>query len=255
MSLKCNFQMWHGLRSDGLEPSSSLALCQQFAEGTVRRPTSLSLRIFMKNMWVLMKTPIVLSLVVCSIVSSFPFHTFAEEKNVASISGTVKAKKAKYLKDTIVYIEHVPGTFEPQKEHAVIDQKNMAFIPHVLPLLQGTTVDFLNSDMVQHNVYSLDDVADHFNLGTWLKGETRPFTFNKLGIASIRCNVHVDMLAYVLVLQNPFFARVDKEGKFSIANVPEGKYIVKVWNERYKAENKQIEVKSDTTATLEFDLK
>ncbi|OOP57969.1 MAG: hypothetical protein AYP45_00275 [Candidatus Brocadia carolinensis] len=178
-----------------------------------------------------------------------------KKKNIASISGTVKAKKAKYLKDTIVYIEHVPGTFEPQKEHAVIDQKNMAFIPHVLPLLQGTTVDFLNSDMVQHNVYSLDDVADHFNLGTWLKGETRPFTFNKLGIASIRCNVHVDMLAYVLVLQNPFFARVDKEGKFSIANVPEGKYIVKVWNERYKAENKQIEVKSDTTATLEFDLK
>lgn len=116
-------------------------------------------------------------------------------------------------------------------------------------------IDFLNSDMVQHNVYSPDAVADNMNLGTWLKGETRPFTFNKLGIASIRCNVHADMLAYVLVLQNPYFARVDNEGKFSITNVPEGKYVIKVWNERFKSEDKQVEIKADATTTIEFDLK
>lgn len=249
MFLKLNFQRWHGLRSVGL------VHFREFADGTVKRLTSLSLQIFMRNMRLLMKTSIVLSIVVCSIVSSFTFHSFAEEKDLASINGTVKAKKAKYLKDTIVYIGHVPGTFEPQKERAVIDQKNMAFIPHVLPILQGTTVDFLNSDMVQHNVYSLDAVADNFNLGTWLKGETRPFTFNKLGVASIRCNVHVDMLAYVLVLQNPFFARVDNKGNFSITNVPEGKYIIKLWNERFKAEDKQVEVKAGATVTIELDMK
>lgn len=249
MFLKFNFQRWHGLRSDGL------VHCREFAGGTVKRSTSLSLQIFMRNMRLLMKTSIVLSIVICSIISCFTFHSFAEEKNLASISGTVKAKKAKYLKDTIVYIEHVPGTFEPQKERAVIDQKNMAFIPHVLPILQGTTVDFLNSDMVQHNVYSLDAVADNFNLGTWLKGETRSFTFNKLGVASIRCNVHVDMLAYVLVLQNPFFARVDNKGNFSITNAPEGKYIIKLWNERFKAEDKQVEVKAGATVTIELDMK
>ena len=131
----------------------------------------------------------------------------------------------------------------------------MTFIPHVLPLLRGTTVDFLNSDMVQHNVYSPDAVADNFNLGTWLKGETRPFTFNKLGIASIRCNVHVDMLAYVLVLQNPYFARVDNEGKFSIANVPLGKYTVKLWSERLKADDQQVNVIVGPPARVEFILK
>lgn len=255
MFLKFNFQRWHGIRSDGLASLLKLALYREFAGGTDKRSTSLPPQIFMRNMRLLMKTSIVLSIVVCSIVSGFTFHSFAEEKNLASINGTVKAKKAKYLKDTIVYIEHVPGTFEPQKEHAVIDQKNMAFIPHVLPILQGTTVDFLNSDMVQHNVYSLDAVADNFNLGTWLKGETRPFTFNKLGVASIRCNVHVDMLAYVLVLQNPFFARVDNKGNFSITNAPEGKYIIKLWNERFKAEDKQVEVKAGATVTIEFDMK
>lgn len=201
------------------------------------------------------KAWVVLSFAAFFIMVGFTLPAVAEEKGLGTINGTVKAKKPKHLRDTIVYIESVQNAFEPQKEHAVIDQKNIAFIPHVLPVVKGTTVDFLNSDMVQHNVYSPDAVADNFNLGTWLKGETRPFTFNKLGIASIRCNVHVDMLAYVLVLQNPYFTRIDKEGKFSIANVPEGKYVVKLWNERFKAEDKQVEVKAGAAATIEFELK
>ncbi|MDN3513659.1 MAG: carboxypeptidase regulatory-like domain-containing protein [Candidatus Brocadia sp.] len=202
-----------------------------------------------------MNTKIGLFFAACFVTVSFTFLVFAEEKGLGTISGTVKAKKAKYLKDSIVYIENVPNGFEPQKERAVIDQKNMTFIPHVLPLLKGTTVDFLNSDLVQHNVYSPDTVADNFNLGTWLKGETRPFTFNKLGVASIRCNVHVDMLAYVLVLQNPYFARVDNEGKFSIPNVPEGKYTIKLWSERFKTQDRQVEVKAGATETVAFELK
>ncbi|NUO08486.1 MAG: hypothetical protein HUU08_07385 [Candidatus Brocadia sp.] len=202
-----------------------------------------------------MNTKIGLFFAACFVTVSFTFLVFAEEKGLGTISGTVKAKKAKYLKDSIVYIENVPNGFEPQKERAVIDQKNMTFIPHVLPLLKGTTVDFLNSDLVQHNVYSPDAVADNFNLGTWLKGETRPFTFNKLGVASIRCNVHVDMLAYVLVLQNPYFARVDNEGKFSITNVPEGKYTIKLWSERFKTQDRQVEVRVGATEAIAFELK
>lgn len=191
----------------------------------------------------------------CFVTASFTFNTFAEEKGPGTINGAVKTKKAKYLKDTIVYIEQVSDTFDPPKEHAVVDQKNMAFIPHVLPLIKGTTVDFLNSDTVQHNVYSPDAVADNFNLGTWMKGETRPFTFNKLGIATIRCNVHVDMLAYVLVLQNPYFARVDNEGRFSFVNVPEGKYVIKLWNKRYKAVDQKVDVKAGVISDVTFELK
>ena len=197
----------------------------------------------------------VLFFAVFSITAITTIRVFAEEKGLGTINGTVKAKKAKYLRDTLVYIENVTNSFEPPQEHAVMDQKNMAFIPHILPLLKGTTVDFLNSDMVQHNVYSPDAVTDNVNLGTWLKGDIRPFTFNKLGIASMRCNAHVDMLAYVLVLQNPYFARVNNDGSFSITNLPEGKYTVKLWNERYKAEDRQVEVKANVSATAEFELK
>ena len=255
MFRKFNFKGWHGLRRDGSTRSPCTMLRPELVEGLVERQTCLSVLDLNKNKWLYMKTMIILFFAVFFVTASSTLRAFAEEKGLGTINGTVKAKKAKYLRDTIIYIENVPNTFEPQKEHIVIDQKNMTFIPHVLPLLRGTTVDFLNSDMVQHNVYSPDAVADNFNLGTWLKGETRPFTFNKLGIASIRCNVHVDMLAYVLVLQNPYFARVDNEGKFSIANVPLGKYTVKLWSERLKADDQQVNVIVGPPARVEFILK
>jgi len=210
---------------------------------------------FSNNMRVYRKTLSVLFFTVFLVTASTAISVFAEEKGLGTINGMVKAKKAKYLRDTLVYIENVTNSFEPPQEHAVMDQKNMAFIPHVLPLLKGTTVDFLNSDMVQHNVYSPDAVTDNVNLGTWLKGEVRPFTFNKLGVVSMRCNVHVDMLAYVLVLQNPYFAKLNNDGSFSITNMPEGKYTLKLWNERYKAGDRQVEVKANATSTIEFELK
>ena len=210
---------------------------------------------FSNNKQVYRKTLSILFFTIFLVTARTTHLTFAEEKGLGTINGTVKAKKAKYLRDTLVYIENVTNSFDPPQEHAVMDQKNMAFIPHILPLLKGTTVDFLNSDMVQHNIYSPDAVADNMNLGTWLKGEVRSFTFNKLGVASMRCNAHVDMLAYVLVLQNPYFARVNNDGSFSITNLPEGKYTVKLWNERYKAEDRQVEVKANVSVTVEFELK
>lgn len=159
----------------------------------------------------------------------FTVNAQAEEKKTGEIKGIVKAKKAKYRRYAIAYIEKTPETYDPPVEHAIMDQKNITFIPHVLPLLKGTTVDFLNSDDVRHNIYSPDEVADNMNLGTWFKGETRSFTFNKPGVATMRCNVHSDMLAYIVVLQNPYFSMVNDDGSFTISNIPEGKYTLKLW--------------------------
>lgn len=159
----------------------------------------------------------------------FVINTDAGEKKTGEIHGAVVAKKAKYRKYAIAYIEKTSETYAPPVERAVMDQKNITFIPHVLPVLKGTTVDFLNSDDVRHNIYSSDDVADNMNLGSWFKGETRSFTFNKTGVATMRCNVHSDMLAYIVILQNPYFSRVNDDGIFIINNVPEGKYTLKLW--------------------------
>lgn len=136
----------------------------------------------------------------------------------------------------VVYVERVPGTFPGG--NAKMDQHGKVFIPYLLPVVQGTAVEFHNSDSLQHNVFGVG--ADKFNLGTYTQGMARSYTFNKLGEVAILCNVHPEMEAYILVLQNPYFAQLDGSGKFRIADVPPGDYVVKVW---YHGKTKQQSVK------------
>jgi len=132
----------------------------------------------------------------------------------------------------------------------------LEFVPHVLPIIVGTTVDFLNSDDVLHNVFSPDSCSDKFNLGTWPKNESKTHKYEKLGCESVLlCNVHPEMQSYVIVLQNPYFAVTDKEGNFNIENIPPGNYTLKVWNEKLKAQEKQITVPKLGTIQINFELK
>ena len=151
-----------------------------------------------------------------------------------TITGKVTIPHARTLADIVVYVDAVPGTVTPPKQHAVINQLNLTFVPHVLPVTVGTTVDFLNSDQVLHNVFTPDKCANKFNLGTWPKGETRSMKFDKPGCAPVMlCNVHPEMEGFVIVLQNPYAGVTDKSGLYSISNVPEGKYKLKVWNRKF----------------------
>lgn len=143
----------------------------------------------------------------------------------------------------VVYVEKVPGVFHGG--HAEMDQQNKVFMPFVLPVVQGTTVEFRNSDDLQHNVFGVG--ADEFNLGNWTKGILREHAFNKLGEVSILCNVHPEMEAYILVLQNPHFAHPDSSGKFRIANVPAGEYTVRAW---YRSKTKKLNVKVPSTGNV-----
>lgn len=87
-----------------------------------------------------------------------------------------------------------------------MDQKGLTFVPHVLPILVGTTVDFKNSDDVLHNVFTPSKAGDRFDLGTWGKGQMKSFTFKKPGEVVILCNVHPEMEAYIVVVETPYFA-------------------------------------------------
>jgi plastocyanin len=138
--------------------------------------------------------------------------------------------------DLVVYISSAPGTFAPPSAHLHMDQKKMMFTPHVLPVVVGTTVDFSNSDAVAHNVFSPDN--EGYNLGTWPKGESHSYTFKKPGVYNQLCSIHPEMLGFVVVLQNPFFAVSQKDGHFSIPNVPPGQYVLKVWGEKLKKADK-----------------
>jgi plastocyanin len=174
------------------------------------------------------------------------------------IKGKVSVQGIKTPENIAVYVDVIADKkFDPSKDHVVIDQRKMAFIPHVVAVQQWTTVDFLNSDAVGHNVYwpsiSGNKKLSH-NLGTWPKGDKKPFQFNDLGSVPLLCNVHPEMSGYVVVVPTPYFAVTDKEGNFEIKNVPAGKYTLKTWSEDGKPTTQAVDV-GGATATVDLTVK
>ncbi len=173
------------------------------------------------------------------------------------IQGKVTAKGRKNNGGAVIYISKIEGkTFAPPKQHAKIDQKNLVFDPHILPVVKGTTVDFHNSDDVLHNVFTPDDCAEKFNLGTWPKGESKSYTFKNPGCISVMlCNVHPEMEAYILVLETPYYAVSEKDGSYKIKDVPAGKYTLKIWHEKLKEMSVELTVSGTGAITQDFELR
>jgi plastocyanin len=162
------------------------------------------------------------------------------------VRGKISVQGLKSAENIAVYIDAIPDKkFDPPTAKPVMDQTKMTFIPHVMVVQVGTTVEFLNSDPVGHNVYwpsiSGNKKQSH-NLGTWPKGEKKSFQFNDTGVASLLCNVHPEMNGYIVVAPTPYFAVTDKTGNYEIKNVPPGKYTLKTWSEDGKPTTQAIEV-------------
>jgi plastocyanin len=172
--------------------------------------------------------------------------------STAAFAGTIHGKVSGVKGESVVYVEAIPGkTFPAPTQHVTIDQKGLMFIPHIVAIQQGTTVEFLNSDSVQHNVFwpsiSGNKALGH-NMGTWPQGQRQSFKFDHPGEIPLLCNVHPDMAAYLIVSPTPYFAVTDKDGNFKIENVPDGAYTVTAWHEGKKPTNSAVKVAGDTTA-------
>ncbi len=174
----------------------------------------------------------------------------------AGAAGTIKGVvKTPWVKryEAVVYVDHVEGKeFPPPAKPVFMSQKNLVFKPRILPVVKGTTVDFSNDDTVIHNVFAPPGAAQQFNLGTYGVGVTKKVTFTNLGEVPLLCNVHAEMIAYVLVLQNPYVDLTDKAGNFEIRDVPPGTYTVKVWHEKLKEKSQKVTVEAGKAATVEF---
>jgi len=157
---------------------------------------------------------------------------------------------------SVVYLESAPrGAFETSDAgRVVMDQRNETFVPHVLAVMTGTTVEFPNSDPFYHNVFSLSKTA-RFDLGRYAAGRSRAERFDKPGIVRVFCEIHSHMNAFILVFSHPFFALTDAEGRYRIENVPPGTYNVIAWNEGIASDPKAVLVPDGAVAELDFTLR
>jgi plastocyanin len=174
--------------------------------------------------------------------------------SIAMYAGTIKGKVSGVSGVSAVWVEAIPGkTFPPPEKTSVMDQKGLMFQPHIVVVQVGSTVEFLNSDNVAHNVFwpsiSGNKKLGH-NMGTWPKGEKKPFKFDQPGVAPMLCNVHPEMSGYIVVVPTPYFAETSSSGEFTIADVPDGKYTVTAWHEGAKTQSKP----ASTGENVEFTL-
>ncbi len=177
-------------------------------------------------------------------------------ENPGTITGKVKCSRVRHSGDTVVYIEKVgDNKYDAPTEHGIVDQMNLVFIPHVIAVQKGTTIDFPNNDEVRHNVFSPPDCCNKFNLGTYAVGASKPVIFNDSCEVPLLCNVHAEMSAFVVVLDNPYFGVTAKDGSFAINNVPPGTYKLKTWHEKLRSEEQDVKVDGGKTTEIAFALK
>ena len=185
------------------------------------------------------------------------------------IKGSIKAQGLRTPENIVVYLTGTPGMdVDLSKTRFVMDQRNLEFVPHVLPVPVGSTIVFPNHDQVAHNVFSMSR-AKTFNLGSYNPGEGKTVVFDQTGIVELRCDVHAEMAAYILVMENPYFAVTDKNGNFEIpdkrylqqaglegpADLAPGNYVIKTWHEKLETQKSSVVVPESGDVTVELKLK
>jgi plastocyanin len=172
----------------------------------------------------------------------------------SSLAGSISGKLSGVNGVSVVYVDTIAGkSFPAPEQHPVVNQKGLQILPHILVVQTGTTVDFLNSDKVAHNVFwpsvqGGGKKAPGHNLGTWPQGEKRSFKFDQAGVAPILCNVHPEMSGYLVIVPTPYFVQTDNSGDYKIDNVPDGQYTVTAWHEGSKTQSKPVAVSGDAKA-------
>lgn len=174
----------------------------------------------------------------------------ATGQSLAQVKGEAFCTPTDQTENIVIFLtgSQVPEP-TPPRTPPIMDQRNLEFIPHVLPIVRGTTVAFPNSDSVRHNVFSPSDTK-MFNLGTYPPGVLRTVTFDRAGVVQLLCNVHPEMSAFIVVLSTPYYARTDRRGLFQINKIPPGDYTLNFWCEHRGTFSRELKLKAGETARI-----
>jgi plastocyanin len=160
---------------------------------------------------------------------------FAGLVRAGSLAGRVEltGTRVKDRSGVVVWLEPAsPTPAAPRATaHVNMTQKNKTFLPHILAIQAGTTVDFPNADPIFHNAFSSFD-GKVFDVGLYPPGTSRSVYFDRAGVVRVFCNIHSAMSAVIVVLKQPWFAVSSRDGSFQISGVPEGDYFLHVYHER-----------------------
>jgi len=158
-------------------------------------------------------------------------------------------------RQAVVYLESAPRrAFDDLPAgHARMDQRGEQFVPRVLAITVGTTVEFPNNDTTFHNVFSLSRTKT-FDLGRYPPRRTGTVTFDRPGIVPVFCDIHSHMSSYILVFSHPFFALTNAEGRFAIPDVPVGTYTLRVWSELGQDEPRRVTVTDREATDVRFQI-
>ena len=160
-------------------------------------------------------------------------------------------KRATDLGDAVVWVEG--PRVKPRPSSAVIAMKGKAFAPRVAVVPVGGTVEFPNQDPIFHNVFSVSG-ENRFDLDLYKKPKSGAWTARVPGLVRVYCNIHPQMSAYVLVRDNPFWARPSADGGFEIPDVPAGAWVVKAWHERSVEASQRVLVPEDGAVEVALTL-
>ena len=187
---------------------------------------------------------------------TLPASAPGRRPSVSRPGGTSAADREQDALDrqtSVVYLDNMPrgmaGEFVERK--ARLDQRGQRFVPHIVAIGIGGTVDFPNSDPFFHNVFSLSDVRS-FDLGRYATGKSKTVRFDKPGVVRVFCDIHAHMSAFIFVFAHPYFAVTDGQGRFRIDGVPAGTHQIVLWNETMDPETKPVTVPDGGEVEVNF---
>ena len=173
-----------------------------------------------------------------------------------ALAGTIvgqvhRAGSAANLSNFVIWVDDIRGSLPAPTGLAMLNQKGLLFIPHVLAIQVGTTVEFANADPVSHNVFSISE-AKRFNLGMFRHDVIRRLTFDTPGVIELLCNVHLEMDAYIVVVKNPYFVLTVAGGTYRISGVPAGRHRLRCWHEGLLDQERVVDVPEDGSVIVNF---